>query len=169
MPDMCFNSVVMCAANALTAESFETFLKGLQPDDEIGLFGHFLPRPASVDWFLWSNQHWGTKWDVPQLKWERNNLSFHLKFETAWAPPVAFYEFLESADGGDWMIDAIFHSSAEKWVGRYACGSQKTWKYNFEDPTWRDRLPHKIVDEAELDREYAEWLEWKESCRKQDQ
>ncbi|EKX37445.1 hypothetical protein GUITHDRAFT_116408 [Guillardia theta CCMP2712] len=169
MPDMCFNSVMICAACSVTAQSFETFLKGLDRKDRIGLFGHFLPCPASADWFLWTYEHWGTKWDVSDPTWERNDLSFHLKFETAWAPPIPFYEYLESADGGDWIVDAIFHSAAAEVVGRYACGSQKTWKYTFHDPNWRDRLPKKIVDEAGLDREYAEWLEWNESCRKQDQ
>ncbi|EKX32493.1 hypothetical protein GUITHDRAFT_148576 [Guillardia theta CCMP2712] len=162
MPDMVYNSVVMCAACAMRAQSFETFLKGLDMEGvqgDIGLFGHFLPRPASADWFHWNVQRYGTKWDVPDPTWERDDLAFHLKFETAWSPPIPFYKFIESADGGDWMVDAIFHSAAERWVGRYACGSSKTWKYNFEDPKWRDRLPHKIVHEVELDRIYAEWLE----------
>ncbi|EKX44347.1 hypothetical protein GUITHDRAFT_139886 [Guillardia theta CCMP2712] len=162
MPNMCYNRVLMCASTPAAANLFEACLKDLDirgAQDGKGVFSHFKPRPAREDYcpIEWSIDHWGTKWDVPDPVWKREDLSFHLKFETAWAPPFDFYRFIEY-DGG-WRVDGIYHEPGRMFLGRYANGRERSFRYDFRDPKWRDKLPQGIVEEVNLDREYQEWLE----------
>ena len=47
----------------------------------------WLAKYGAKDWYDWSAANWGTKWDPT---YERDGHT--LRFETAWSPPVRFFE-----------------------------------------------------------------------------
>jgi hypothetical protein len=75
--------------------------------DEHGLdFNALIPMPAEVDndehvpgsfpdWYVWSCQHWGTKWNACRFHVEINEATcFKCTFDTAFAPPIPVFEKL---------------------------------------------------------------------------
>jgi len=61
-----------------------------------GLFTEFLPVPEEQkeNWYEWCVSNWGTKWDVTEVDCIIEGNSTKVTFDTAWAPPIAFYEHL---------------------------------------------------------------------------
>ena len=65
-------------------------------------FNEFVPFPEDIgdNWREWNDDHWGTKWEpnfVPYLEeMEIENEGeidiLNLNFNTAWCPPIEFYE-----------------------------------------------------------------------------
>ena len=88
---------------------------GRHADERPGLFGMFLPRPeilavpevldelkvegnswakAMPDWYKWSIQNWGTKWDVPEFGLTQEGDKVRLCFSTANSDPDKFLHLL---------------------------------------------------------------------------
>lgn len=61
-----------------------------------------VPRPeAEEDWYNWSIQHWGTKWDICDVYFENQaeEDSLEFSFSSAWAPPVEAFQTWAVNDG----------------------------------------------------------------------
>lgn len=94
MPNWCFNIVTFAHDDPAMIKKVEESFKS-----EKGLFSGFLPCPEGDDgisWYHWCNANWGTKWDVSESDGnyieEQNETSIRLYFDTAWSPPIEFYE-----------------------------------------------------------------------------
>jgi len=61
-----------------------------------GLFTEFLPIPEDNkdQWYEWNINNWGTKWDVDGIDCVIEDNTTKVAFDTAWSPPIAFYEHL---------------------------------------------------------------------------
>ena len=61
-----------------------------------GLFTEFLPIPEDEkdNWYMWCVENWGSKWDVDNVPVEVENGIVTANFDTAWSPPIAFFEHL---------------------------------------------------------------------------
>jgi len=61
-----------------------------------GLFTEFLPIPEDnkEEWYGWNIANWGTKWDVDSIDCVIEGNTAKVSFDTAWSPPIAFYEHL---------------------------------------------------------------------------
>ena len=78
------------------------------------------------NWYDWCVSNWGTKWDVhdeaPDLYSANGRLySF---FQSAWAPPIAAFEF---AERNGWKIEASFCEPAVDFIGEYKHGVESTY------------------------------------------
>jgi hypothetical protein len=51
---------------------------------------------GSVDWYDWSINNWGTKWNASSPKVKETKTSLFYQFETAWAPPSPVIDELAS-------------------------------------------------------------------------
>lgn len=92
MPNWCSNQLMVKHDDPKMVEKFVEACKS-----ETGLFGSFVPRPENdPDWYQWSLDNWGTKWDVqkPTFDFTKSSKVIELSFETAWGPPTAFYQHL---------------------------------------------------------------------------
>ena len=54
---------------------------------------------GASDWYDWSNEHWGTKWNASDSTItveydDEDNYVVSYSFQTAWAPPLPLYEAL---------------------------------------------------------------------------
>ncbi|NDE15992.1 hypothetical protein EBZ80_13780 [bacterium] len=112
-----------------------------------------LERFGSKNWYDWQVQHWGTKWDIgrdkdsPRINLPANATSVTLRFETAWAPPIAFYDHLRFKCG--FLVDALFYEPGVGFCGVYDRGLELSW----ELPTTQqelDVLPATLVEEFNL-------------------
>ena len=61
----------------------------IDPDDNL-TFWTSCPRPEEEEenWYNWSIENWGTKWDVSECEiYEQSNEEVQYNFDTAWGPP----------------------------------------------------------------------------------
>lgn len=103
-----------------------------------GSYGFDDPRQAELEaqeqaniadfgyknWYDWAVDNWGTKWDVTQqhngdAEMSDDQLEVRMSFDTAWSPPVAFYEEMERQG---FTVDAFYYEPGMAFCGRYADG-----------------------------------------------
>ena len=117
MPNWVDNVVILdfTKASDKAKQYLERLLAYEQPesrrhaDERPGLFGMFLPRPevldglkvegnswakAMPDWYRWSIQNWGTKWDVAEFGLTQEGDKVRLCFSTANSDPDKFLHLL---------------------------------------------------------------------------
>jgi len=58
--------------------------------------GWFVPRPEHEEknWYGWNVENWGTKWEIYDAELYMENSIFSVTFDTAWSPPIQFFESL---------------------------------------------------------------------------
>ena len=154
MPNWCSNTINISHENP---EQIAKFAKAMEDGN---LFQTFVPL-SSDEWdYGTAVEEWGTKWDV-------NGGDFNIGdpttegfgfFDTAWGPPIAFYEALEKLG---FQIHATYHESGLAFIGQWSNeDGDECFEYDFEDEDWRDGIPEELVDELEV--EYESWLESQE-------
>ncbi len=154
MPNWCANNAEFHNDDVAEVAKLEAHLKFLdekKKDDNIeaGLFGYFLPRPAEDEenWYDWNISNWGTKWEASIYSWEKvNDNCITLNFDTAWAPPSLFYEYL--AQNTEWYVTATYWEPGMGFVGSNCAGEDDCYEYsNAEDV---ENIPEELIDEYNL-------------------
>jgi hypothetical protein len=102
--------------------------------------------------------NWGTKWDV---SWDDITVMcsmddrISLSFDTAWAPPIAFYDFLMSKGI---KVNAIYLEMGVEYVGSYDLGFDDC--YSLTNP----KLPDHILEPwADYIYEYLDFVDEEEN------
>ena len=92
MPNWCSNTLTLSHEDPeQIARASDAFRRG-------ELLNEFVPLPAveKDNWYDWHVNNWGTKWDVGGDNYNvditDDGRSMTVNFESAWAPPVAWYE-----------------------------------------------------------------------------
>ena len=75
------------------------------------------------NWYDWRVANWGTKWDVTQEgngdpAMTDDGLSVSISFDSAWSPPVGFYEHM--TDVLDFVVDAYYYEPGMAFCGRWS-------------------------------------------------
>jgi hypothetical protein len=137
------------------------------------LFGEFLPCPkelldmgsplsdaeqaeanvekyGAADWYQWCINNWGTKWDVGEevdtaTRIDENTVK--LSFDTAWNPPVNFYEHL--AAELDFDITAYYLEEGMGFAGKYTSDAGDE-SYNFDGNEDLEDIPEDICEHWDL-------------------
>ena len=172
MPNWCINSFDVSHKDPEMIQRFVTSLK------EGKLFEEFVPMPKALrettapsesngvlmekyghsDWYSWAIENWGTKWDVEgESDTNADGLSTHGWFDTAWAPPISFWEAL--AEQG-FNIDATFDESGVGFCGRWSNDlGEEYYEYDYSNPNWKNDIPEDVIDDFCLEENYQYWLE----------
>lgn len=140
MPNWCYNTLTL-SGDADVISRIKDWYKDRQSGktDDVGLFSLFYPLPKALEsttapsrepnkaliekygadnWYDYQTTNWGTKWDVRQIFTEAETENeICLSFDTAWAPPIAFYKKLSE----DYPKLHIMASYSETGVG--FCGT----------------------------------------------
>lgn len=83
------------------------------------------------DWYQWRLNHWGTKWEPSSCDiLEQSETELTVKFDTAWGPPIALYDYLQ--DNG-WEIESDYSEPGMCFEGRYSNGFNESWDMEDED------------------------------------
>ena len=73
---------------------------------------------GAEDWYYWSINNWGCKWDARDIHIEESNDVFlHLCFNTPWSPPIDFYTKL--ANEYKVEITATYTEESVAFCGRF--------------------------------------------------
>ena len=133
MPNWCENRVCFKHSDTTKLAELDVALR------EGKALQYLHPMPSELEgttapsdtpnWYDWCVNNWGTKWDVhdeaPDLYSANGRLySF---FRSAWAPPIAAFEF---AERNGWKIEASFCEPAVDFIGEYKHGMESTYSMN---------------------------------------
>lgn len=157
MPNWCSNSVEFRHPDREQVERLEKAEK---------LFSEFVPTTDGEGWYEQNLNSWGTKWDVDQFDSDGIEYDEELKtnvirlsFETAWSPPLNFYENMLKQG---WDITAYYMEEGMNFCGKWEDGVD----YQYEIPETAeeadDILPPDLNDRfgiSDMLRDREEWDE----------
>ena len=88
MPNWCWNNLEVSGDEIQLREFVEKSTTNIESSDEFSFEGT-LPRGDRKDWYDWSVENWGTKWDACESTICNNDINyFSVSFESAWSPPI---------------------------------------------------------------------------------
>ena len=88
MPNWCWNHLEVTGDEIQLREFVEKSTTNIESSDEFSFEGT-LPRGDRKDWYDWSVENWGTKWDACESTICNNDINyFSVSFESAWSPPI---------------------------------------------------------------------------------
>lgn len=112
MPNWCSNALIVKGPK----KDLDAFKATLNTKDASGQvcefsFAQTVPPPANMitgslsfedmqkakdagvpTWYDWQSENWGTKWDACEVMLEVKAKSVEVRFDTAWAPPLAWFK-----------------------------------------------------------------------------
>jgi len=113
-----------------------------EPDDPTKLLGQGKPIKfdGSEDWHSWRVNNWGTKWDVGGKDAFSDDTpeGLVLSFDTAWSPPIGFYEYMKKQGFG---IRASYFGPGMGFCGEWIDGTD-----NYHEGVWRNYPDHLIEE-----------------------
>ena len=181
MPNWCSNNISISGPR----EKIESIYNQITSEDESkGLLDALVPMPQEIrdtlkegsqtqDWYSWSIDNWGTKWEVNgeglelQLDGDSNEASIHGYFDSAWGPPTTAYEtFLDNNE--DCELWASYEEPGMDFAGIYDNGESKHLdgiqeyaeeivKNNLEKSD--NELYNELDEEFDLTESRREWIE----------
>lgn len=180
MPNWCNNSVTVKG----DIESIDKFQKFLDDKNGKEWFDFILPCPEELknvgdvsfhdkrneelmakygyqDWYSWSLDNWGCKWNCDAQDWDRDEDTITFWFDSPWGPPIALYEEMENQG---YEVEAHYHEEGMAFVGRFSYGSDENYEYS--DIESLDDIPEELVeywgirDRMLDDAEWNEEIDW---------
>jgi hypothetical protein len=133
MPNWCSNCATLTAK---TPDQVDVLEKLVEAYDTNQPFLNILrPMPSHIyrgnlgeaerqkyganNWYDWSVDNWGCKWDCDIASYERGDDSITVRFDSAWGPPVELYEYLVQ---NGWVIDATYYEPGVGFYGVFSDG-----------------------------------------------
>ena len=91
-------------------------------------FGTMDDRSPETSWYYWRLANWGTKWDFGKTEYTADEECVystgtegygyvHLRFETAWSPPIGWYEALDALD---MTVEAYYFEPGMSFCGQWS-------------------------------------------------
>ena len=152
MPNWCDNTVDLTHSDKDKIDELEA---ELQKGNDAHILQHLCPGPEEWD-YGWCVENWGTKWEANIIGWERtSDNTINVAFETAWSPPIALYEFLESEE---WQVKAYYYEPGMCFAGIYEDGSDDCFDYSgLSAEEIREQLPEELDDMYCISEQQEEW------------
>lgn len=145
MPNWCNNTVTI-DGDQEQIDAFENFLKEKEGKN---WFDFFRPMPESEkdNWYEWSVNHWGCKWNCDTYDWLRVENSISFSFDSPWGPPIALYEFMTNEG---FEVEAHYLEEGMCFVGRFVDGFDECYDFDLSDEDSLDSIPEEIVEQWSL-------------------
>ena len=158
MPNWCMNNLTVSHDDPAMLQKFVDAYNSNETCQS------FIPRPESINnsdafaddgWYKWNVNNWGTKWDFG--KGEHDDSAtiedglVSIAFETAWSPPIQFYDYLVDLGYG---VDATYFEPGIGFCGIYDNGDDEYVDYGDD----KDSIPSRIWDDYALD-DFFEMME----------
>jgi hypothetical protein len=114
-------------------------------------------------WYDWNLTHWGTKWDVgADYEYEidpLDPLTITICFDTAWSPPIEFYEAM--TDMG-WTIKGYYYEPGMSFCGLFDDGVNEEYDINGDADWVGDHIPSAIDEMFAISESMSQWDEEKQ-------
>ena len=146
MPNWCNNQVTIHGTKEQILELVGAYERGgviehylptpREPDDPTKLLGEDKPFNPDEDttksWYYWRIANWGTKWDFGKTEYTADEQclwsvgtepedegygSVNLLFDTAWSPPIGWYEALNALD---MIVEAYYFEPGVGFCGQWS-------------------------------------------------
>ena len=141
MPNWCDNSVRLSHSDKTKVDALEAVLSDKENQQ---VFEHLRPNPAGEWDYGWSVEHWGTKWEIGVIDWERqDDDTIWISFQTAWSPPIALYEYI-FAEG--WQVEGLYNETGCAFCGIWKDGEDDYYEYDISDLESLEQLPGDLQD-----------------------
>ena len=112
-------------------------------------------------WYDFAIGEWGCKWDISnggddyKIKKVDNGYTVTLSFDTAWSPPINFYDKLVELE---FTVDAMYYEPGVNFCGQYYDGSDETYELNdLSSEDARDQLPTELDETFGISEQMAEY------------
>jgi hypothetical protein len=142
MPNWCDNAATITASK----DKIDGLVAVLENKEDQQVFQYLRPRPESEEdnWYSWNVTNWGTKWEISIIDYERyDDETVWISFETAWAPPIALYEFMHE---NEWHVNAVYNEGGCAFAGIWNDGEDDFYEYDCTDLASLEALPEDIKD-----------------------
>ncbi|WP_363825048.1 hypothetical protein [Sphingobium sp. LMC3-1-1.1] len=130
MPNWCENRVRLVAPTVDAAVEFESaFRAGNMMNAYLPVVVDNTPSPNGLPtWYVDRMSQWGVKWDIdPSSGYiERKGGYIYIEFDSAWQPPITFYEYLNESG---WAVEAYYFECGMVFGGYYIDGTADSWSY----------------------------------------
>ena len=184
MPNWCSNNFEVTG----TKEQIDAFEDFLKTGSGKNWFDFFLPTPQELldtvsgfvgedkqaaheaqqaanlekygysDWYGWNITNWGTKWNCDAQDYVREDNTIRFWFDSAWSPPIALYEFIESEG---FSVRGSFYEPGMCFVGEYSEGVDDTYEYSDTDSL--DAIPEHLIEEYNIRDSFEEFYDGEEN------
>ncbi len=158
MPNWCSNQATIHGTKEQILELAGAYERG-------AVIQNYLPVPEEVeDKRLYCVNNWGTKWDFGKTQYtpdeecdwqvdEEGHGLVHLRFETAWSPPLGWYEALDKLD---MTVEAYYFEPGMAFCGQWSNPVEGIVDelIDFKDPS---EIPYTIQQVFNTDEIYDEW------------
>jgi hypothetical protein len=127
--------------------------KALEQKEQANLAKH-----GYKNWYDWCVDNWGTKWDLCDAKYEYEDAGdgeaqLVIDCQTAWGPPLAVYEHLESKG---YYVYATYNEGGMGFAGIWEGGHDDHYNYGDMSPEEvKATLPEDLNEQYGI----SEWLE----------
>ena len=118
-----------------------------------------LAKYGYASWYDFNVSEWGTKWDVEPYSNEisEDGLTLECSFDTAWSPPIAFFEKMEELG---FEVQAYYFEPGMGFVGKYENGFDESYDYHGENSnTVRDLIGEELDDMFGISEDMKNWEE----------
>jgi hypothetical protein len=115
-----------------------------------------MKKYGAADWYSWSINNWGCKWNCDAQDWSRDEDSISFWFDSPWGPPTELYSFI--SNDTDFAVEAGYHEEGMAFVGRFVDGEDESYEYSDVDSL--DDIPEDIVSDWNLREMLEERAEW---------
>ena len=135
------------------------------PDDQSRLIGEDDTFQNKNSWYHWRLDNWGTKWDFgktpytpdEECDWQVDEEGYgyvHLRFDTAWNPPLGLYEALNKLD---MTVEAYFFEPCGAFCGQWSNPVEgivnEKIKFSIDN---HDKIPYTIQQVFNTEEFYAD-------------
>ena len=162
MPNWCNNSLTISHKDA---DTLDNLMAQVRADGDERLFQHIKPMPEelrdttspsdSPNWYDWSVDNWGTKWDACSMDYEEYDGIVTFSFDTAWSPPLPVYEAL--ADMG-FEVQAYYVEFGMMYAGSWHCNADGEVSEEYSDDI-SESVPQDVDEEFDITTQLEEWAE----------
>lgn len=109
-------------------------------------------------WYDWQVAHWGTKWDANTYD-KLDDLpdtatSVCLSFDTAWSPPIDFYQHMEEEG---FKIEAFYYESGMAFCGVYEDGEDDCFDITGDSDWVEKHIPRRIDEAFSISELMSDW------------
>jgi hypothetical protein len=112
-------------------------------------------------WYDFAIGEWGCKWDISnggddyKIKKVANGYTVTLSFDTAWSPPINFYDKLVELE---FEVDAMYYEPGVNFCGRYYDGQDEIYDLTMlTSEAVKDQLPEELDQAFGISEQMAEY------------
>ena len=131
-------------------EGYARELHEFQKELNLRYFGH-------KDWYDWTVNNWGTKWEVCEACVTRvSENALTASYDTAWSPPIAFYEKLQELG---FIVKAFYYEPGMAFCGSWDDGDDCFYDIDGNSDWVEENIPSEIDQAFCISQGMAEWEE----------